>query len=182
MSAAPPPHPAPDPEFSRFVDIRHIDDRLQTLIATPQECAALAARFALVSIASLSARLTLARDGEAITATGQLEAAFVQPCAISAEDLPMRIREPLSLRFIPDTALPSLDEEVELTEDACDEIPFSGDRFDLGDAVAQSLALAIDPFATGPDADRVRREAGLLGEGEAGPFAALAALKGKKPQ
>jgi uncharacterized metal-binding protein YceD (DUF177 family) len=174
--------PLPEPEFSRFIDIRHIDDRLQTLVATPQECAALARRFSLVSMGNLAAHLTLSRDGAAITATGRLEAAIVQPCAISAEDLKVRVSEPLSLRFIPDTALPGPEEEIELTEDACDEIPFSGDRFDLGEAVAQSLALAIDPFATGPDAERVRREAGLLGEGQAGPFAALAALKGKKPQ
>jgi hypothetical protein len=43
--------------------------------------------------------------------------------------------------------------------------------------MAQSLALAIDPYATGPEAERVRKEAGLLGEAASGPFAALAALK-----
>ena len=50
-------------------------------------------------------------------------------------------------------------------------------QLDVGEAVAQSLALAIDPFAVGPDAERARQQAGLLDEGQAGPFAALAALK-----
>jgi hypothetical protein len=40
--------------------------------------------------------------------------------------------------------------------------------------VAQSLALAIDPFATGPAAEEARR---LLDDGSASPFAALAKLK-----
>ena len=59
-----------------------------------------------------------------------------------------------------------------------DEIFYEGDSFDLGEAVAQSLALAIDPFACGPDADRVRQEKGLSADDQpSGPFAALAALK-----
>ena len=48
---------------------------------------------------------------------------------------------------------------------------------DPGEAVAQSLALAIDPFAEGPGAEEARRRAGILSESAAGPFAALAALK-----
>ena len=50
----------------------------------------------------------------------------------------------------------------------------SGTTIDLGEAVAQSVALAIDPFATGPQAEAARK---LLDEGSASPFAALAALK-----
>ena len=88
--------------------------------------------------------------------------------------------EPLALRFLSENAvIAPTSEEEELSADACDEIPFEGDRLDLGEAVAQSLALAIDPFAAGPDAERIRHEAGLLDEGLTGPFAALAALKGK---
>ena len=68
-------------------------------------------------------------------------------------------------------------EEVELDEGELDEIPFEGHLFDLGEAVAQSLALAIDPYAEGPNAERVRKEAGLLDEAASGAFAALAALK-----
>ena len=59
----------------------------------------------------------------------------------------------------------------------CDEITYSGDRFDVGEAVAQSLALAIDPFATGPEADRIRTEVGLEEPEKENPFAALKGLK-----
>ena len=46
------------------------------------------------------------------------------------------------------------DEEVELEADDCDEIEFDGTQFDLGEALAQSLALAIDPFLTGNPVER----------------------------
>jgi hypothetical protein len=53
--------------------------------------------------------------------------------------------------------------------------------FDLGEAVAQTLGLAIDPYAEGPNADAARKAAGIVAEGEQdGPMAALlAALKPK---
>ena len=89
----------------------------------------------------------------------------------------MTIDEPLELRFVP--AREIAEEEIELEEEELDEIPFSGHVFDLGEAVAQSLALAIDPYAVGPEAECVRKEKGLSGEGASGPFAALAALKKK---
>ncbi len=166
------------PELSRPIDARLSDGRTVEVIASEAERAALAARFGLVRIDSLAATVTIAVEGDTADATGRLEAEIVQSCAVSGEDLPVSISEPLALRFVPEGSLPPpTDEEIELDPDAPDEIEYTGERFDLGEAVAQSLALAIDPFATGPQADEARRKAGLLGEGEAGPFAALAALK-----
>ena len=167
------------PEFSRKADIRQIDEAPVRLIANEAERAALARRFDLVRIDRLEAELALAKDGAAITATGTLHAAIVQSCAISAEDLPGVIDQALVLRFVPAGPPPPPDAEIELAADAPDEIEFTGTSFDLGEAVAQSLFLAIDWFAQGPEADRVRQSAGLLDEAAAGPFAALAALKGK---
>jgi len=165
-----------EPEFSRIIEIRHIDDNPLTLTATPEECAGLAKRFALVAVHSLSVTLRLSRDGAAVLAKGRMKAQIVQSCAISAEDLPATIDETINLRFQSE-AEDTPDEEIELTEDDCDQIPFSGERIDLGEAIAQTLGLAIDPFAEGPNADKVRHEVGLLGEEALSPFAALAALK-----
>jgi hypothetical protein len=66
---------------------------------------------------------------------------------------------------------------VELEADDCDEIEFDGTQFDLGEALAQSLALAIDPFLTGPGAEEARRKAGIIDAEASGPFAALKGLK-----
>lgn len=164
-----------DSEFPRPVDLRQISERPVDLSATEAERAALARRFALVAIHRLEAELSLERKGETVAATGRLQADIVQTCAVSGDDLPVRIDEALDLRFVPARAIDA--EELELAEEDCDEIPFEGEIFDLGEAVAQSLALAIDPYATGPGADRARREAGIMEESESGPFAALAALR-----
>ena len=161
------------PEFSRPVDRRHLRDRPVTLVADAAERKALAERFGLVAIDRLEAEVSLVADGEAVDASGTLSADVVQTCAITGDDLPVTISEPLALRFVPATEAEA--EEVELTEQQLDEIPYSGPSFDLGEAVAQSLALAIDPYATGSEADALRK--GLADEAPSRPFAALAALK-----
>ena len=163
------------PEFFRPVDVRQVAPKPIKVSATEAERKALARRFGLVAIDRLQATVKIERAGEALAARGRLSAAIVQSCAVSGEDLPVTIDEPLALRFVP-AAQPEA-EEIELAETDLDEIPFEGDVIDLGEAVAQSLALAIDPYATGPEAERVRKEAGLSDEAASGPFAALAALR-----
>ncbi len=174
-------HPAPqDSEFSRPVERARMGDGIRHLVADEAELQALARRFDLVAVSRLEADIALEADGEAVNATGTMRADFVQSCAVSGDDLPVSAAEPLAFRFVP--AGPHRpDEELELSEEDCDEIEYTGGVFDLGEAVAQSLALAIDPYAIGPGAERARKEAGLLSEEQTGPFAALAGLKtGKK--
>ena len=168
------------PEFPRLIDIRQIGPAPVVLTANADERAALAARFGLVCLEDLEARLTLSCEGDVVTVNGRMSAAWTQPCAVSGEDLPQRANETIQLRFVPRTAASQCDEEIELTEAECDEIDYTGHTFDLGEAVAQSLGLAIDPFACGPEAEEARRAAGILSEGASGPFAALAGLKLKK--
>lgn len=145
--------------------------------ASAEERAALAARFGLGAVESLRAQIALEQRPRAIRATGRLTAAIMQPCAISGEDFPVTIDEPVDLRFIEENQRPaSPAEEMELEADDCDEIAFTGDMFDLGEAVAQTLGLAIDPYAEGPGADAARKAAGIVQEGEQmGPLADLLA-------
>ena len=164
------------PEFSRLVDERQVTAKPLQLEATAEERAALTKRFGLIAIDRLEANVAIERHGEALAARGKLCAAIVQSCAVSGEDLPVTIEEPLAMRFVPTAPEPS-DEEIELAESDLDEIPFEGHVFDLGEAVAQSLALAIDPYATGPEAERVRKEKGLNDEAARGPFSVLKGLK-----
>ncbi|MEL1251346.1 YceD family protein [Aurantiacibacter gilvus] len=169
------------PEFSRMVDRRSITAEPVTLTATEAECAALAERFAIVSIERLKAVVSLEASGEDVHAKGTLEARVVQSCAVSGDDLQVAISEPLSLHFVPERALPDYapDEEVELSEEELDQIPYDGTAFDIGEAVAQTLGLAIDPYLEGPNADEARRRHGLVEEGEQdGPLAE--ALRGLK--
>lgn len=158
------------PEFSRMLDVRQVSGRAVTLTATPEECAALARRFGILRIDRLEAEVSLDREGEVVTAEGTLAADIVQACAVSAEDLPSQVREGFSFRFVPASQDHQPDEEVELDAEDCDEIEYSGSTVDVGEAVAQSLALAIDPFATGPEAEAARA---LLKDEDASPFAVL---------
>lgn len=165
-------------EMPRIVKLRQIDGGAMRIEANTKERAALARRFGIVAVERLAADVTLDREGEDVAVSGRLEADIVQTCGVSGEDFPVRIEEPIALRFIPGIARTVPDEEIELEEAELDEIEYTGDAFDLGEAVAQSLGLAIDPYATGPNADAARKEAGILEEGATGPLAeALKALK-----
>ena len=182
MSVPPVPSDLPPSELTRMVKARPLPAAPIVIEPTAAECAALAARFGLGAVQALRAEVALEQKPSAIRATGRLRAQIMQPCAVSGEDFPVAIDEPVDLRFVDESAhaLPDDDAiEIELEADDCDEIAFSGDMFDLGEAVAQTLGLAIDPYAEGPGADAARIAAGIVREGEQdGPLAAmLAALK-----
>lgn len=169
--------PLPPPELSRMIRTRPLPGGELVIEASAGERAALAARFGLGAVESLVATIALEQRPRAIRATGRLKAAIMQPCAISAEDFPVTIDEALDLRFVEENQSPvQLDEEIELEADDCDEIGYSGEMFDLGEAVAQTLGLAIDPYAEGPGADAARAAAGIMQEDEVrGPLADLLA-------
>ena len=168
-------------ELVRIVKLDTIPQGVQTITATPAECAALAHRFGIADVRGLRAEVTLEPDGREIAVTGTLVADIDQHCAVSGDIFANRVEESIDLRFVPARRVSQADAEgeaIELDSDALDEIEFTGDAFDLGEALAQSLGLAIDPYATGPGADEARRAAGLLGEdAPSGPFAALAKWK-----
>lgn len=168
-------------EFSYLVDPRKIDAEPVVLEANEAERAALAMRFGLVAVGSLSATIELEPKPSGVAANGRLQSDIIQSCAISGDDLPAQINEAIALKFVPEQTREPSEEEVELTPEELDEIEYAGDKFDLGEAVAQTLALAIDPFAQGPNADRVRAEKGLSHDDEPlGPLAdALKGLKGE---
>ena len=168
-------------EFSRMIDLRDIGDRPVLLKANEAECPALAERFAIPLVERLSATIALTPIGDAVQADGQVTADIVQDCAVSGEPFAVHIDEPLSLRFVPVgiRKKAGADEIIELDAGDLDDIEFSGTAFDLGEAVAQTLALAIDPYAEGPHADRARKDAGLDDTAVRGPMADMLAALGK---
>lgn len=153
-------------------------DRLD-LSADADECAAIAGRLGLLSLDRLEAHAMLSRDGQKVRATGRLKAALEQACVATGESVPAHIDEPFELVFLPEPKSGSAVEEVELGEPDLDTMFHDGGAIDLGSAIADSLALALDPYPRSSSADAALKEAGVLSEEEAGPFAALAALKTK---
>jgi uncharacterized metal-binding protein YceD (DUF177 family) len=152
--------------------------------AEPGERTLLAERFGLKSIDSLKASYAIRRDAQGIIATGHLSARVVQACVITDDPVPATIEEDIAIRFLPETEGEDSDDETELSEDECDIVFYSGGAIDLGEAAAESLALALDPYPRSPRAEAALREAGVISEEEAkrqaeesGPFGGLAGLR-----
>lgn len=167
-------------EFERIVKLDRLPTALLTLEADAAERTALARRFGLPALHHLRAAVTLTQIGDAITARGRLTARFNQRCAIANEPFTNSLDEPIAIRFVPLIAPGPEEEAIEFASRDFDEIEYDGAAFDLGEALAESFGLALDPFATGPDAEAARRAAGIIDQdAPSGPFAALAALKPK---
>ena len=168
-------------EFSLIItlaDAAH--GRVLSVEADTEARAKIAKRLELVALD----RFAIAADVRAIAggigAKGEVQALVVQACAATDLPVPATIVEPFDLRFLRDVDAPvGEDEEIEIGSEDLDLLPLEGDRVDLGDAAVQTLSLALDPFPRHPDADRILAEKGVLSEEAAGPFAALAKLRGK---
>lgn len=168
-------------EFSWPVKLDTIGGAPQALSveAGAAEREALARRFGLLALDSLTADIALSRDGDAVTLSGRLRAEAIQACVASGAPVPAAIDEPIALLFRPASGDNRADEEVELDEGELDVLFHDHAAIDVGEAVAQSLALALDPYPRATGAEAALKAAGVKSEAEAGPFAALAALRDK---
>ena len=147
------------------------------LAADEQERTAIARRLGLPSVGRLEAHVALERDGVRVRARGRLKAAVEQSCVATGDPVAAHVDEPFDLLFIPEPADHKHDDEVELDAGECDVVFHDGSAIDLGSAIADTLALALDPYPRSAAADAALKEAGILSEEQAGPFAALARLK-----
>ena len=150
-------------------------DRID-LTADDAERAAVSERLGLAALDRLEAHAALVRDGDAIRATGRLQASLQQSCVVTGEPIAAHVDEPFDLAFLPEPDGSEAD-ELEIRENECDVVFHDGAMIDLGSAIADTLALNLDPYPRSAGADAALKEAGVLSEEEAGPFAALAALK-----
>jgi uncharacterized metal-binding protein YceD (DUF177 family) len=147
------------------------------LAADEMERAAIAKRLGLPSIGRLDAHATLTRTGDVVRASGRLGASLAQYCSVTSEPVPAHVDEAFELAFVPEPQAGEA-EEIELGASDCDVIFHDGAIIDLGTAIADTLALSLDPYPRSAGADAALKEAGVLTEEQASPFAALAALKG----
>ena len=142
--------------------------------ATPEERRALARRFDLLGLESLTARGRVERvpAGALVRVSGALEAAVVQECVVSLEPVASTVRAPLERLYgdapaVVVAAASSGGAGGEVTVDPEDDEvePLSaGGAIDLGELVAEELALALDPYPRAPDA--LEQVADLVGRNE----------------
>ncbi len=138
-------------EIPRLIAVTKIGAGGLTFVVTasPEECAALAARMDIPAVRAMTCafRLTREDDGVSIAAKGELRALVVRTCIVSAEDFEVAAVEDFEIRFVP-----AGQERGDLDPDQPDEVPYHGDSIDLGEAASQQLGLALDPYPRVPDA------------------------------
>ncbi len=136
-----------------------------TVEANDAECTALARRMQLPDVLALRCTFRLVRlTSDTVLAEGHLLAEVVQTCVVSLDDFTAMIDERFRVRFVP-TGQESDDPDPE----ADDEIGYAGGALDLGEAAAEQLGLALDPYPRAPGAELPEIET----EAEQHPFAAL---------
>ncbi|GAA0739166.1 YceD family protein [Sphingomonas japonica] len=170
----------PTPEFARPQRLDQIGagETTVAIAATAAECAALARRFDLASIKGLSADITLRREAAGIVAKGRVRASVEQHCVATGDPVAAEIDEPFLVRFVPEPAATA--DEVELSGDEVDTIFYSGGTIDLGEAAAETMALALDPFPRCPAAAEILRSAGVVDEDAVVPGERTGGLAGLK--
>jgi uncharacterized metal-binding protein YceD (DUF177 family) len=158
------------PEFHRPVSLDRIGPQGLdlTIEATPAECVALAVRMNLPAVLALSCGFHLIRESrDKVLARGVVRATVTQTCVISLDDFDAPVEEVFQVRFVP-----SGEESDDIDPESDDEIPFEGNTIDLGEAAAEQLGLALDPYPRMPGVELPTLE----DEPDPHPFAALRRL------
>jgi uncharacterized metal-binding protein YceD (DUF177 family) len=177
-------------EFSRICVVERLDEDelVERIAANEVERAALAKRFDLISLDRLEAELTLRRVGHGpmVRLDGSVRANLVQSCVVSLEPVECEIEEDFVLHFAPDRDDAPHGHVVEETDvEYADDPPepLIGGQIDIGEAVAQQLALALDPYPRRPGVTLEDVLGALKGDtrdrGADSPFAVLARLSRK---
>lgn len=135
------------PEFSRMVDVSRIG-RLEhrvAIAAKPEECQALARRLDLLELPELSAELVLKKRGDGVfELSGRCHARVAQASVVSLEPVWATLDDEIRQYFGGGLA------EEAAAFDPLDEEgwpePIEAGQVDLGEAVTQWLAVALDPY------------------------------------
>lgn len=168
-------------------EVREDGKSLVELEASPAERAALAEAYGLVDLAKLTARLHLKKRGSTIDVTGQLQARLTQTCVVSLEPFEVDLADPIERSYAPEAQVLAAWEELARLEAANspDPIPDPPDqiiegKINLGALVAESLALALDPYPRKPGVAFASPDDPSQGPDDS-PFAVLARLKAGPP-
>jgi len=150
-------------EFERPFALDSLRDRTvrQKLEAGPAERSALAARFGILGIGRLEGELALrrVRAGRAVRVEGRLRADATQACVVTLVPVPQSIDTEFAVVFVPTEDLKpipvdeegAVDIEAFATEEDLEEALPDG-PLDLGELLAQELAVALDPYPRAPGA------------------------------
>ena len=179
----------PPGKFSRPFAVEDLKARGATvhIEADAGERTALARRLGLLSIDSLSAGGTLGwtTDKALIRLEARLEAHVVQECVVTLEAVPAHIDARFSRLYEPERGDDDGERELDIPPDEEDPPEsLAGDFLDVGEAVAEQLALELEPFPRAAGIAFDGYSSGPTGDDGPGdrenPFAVLAQLEEKE--
>jgi uncharacterized metal-binding protein YceD (DUF177 family) len=174
------PYHDPTPEFSRPLDVSRVPPQGSTeqISAEPKERADLARRLGLPALHGLQAELRVSRwRGEGLKIKGHITADLEQTCVVSLDIFRSLLTDDFEGYFLPAGSAAG----AALIEEG-DAEPFQNGVIDMGEVVAEAVALAIDPYPRKPGVafadvieDKQTSEPGKAEEGN--PFAGLDVLR-----
>lgn len=171
-----------DPEFSRPIPIDRLSQQEKVFDVTAEaaEREALARRFGILGIDALSAqiRLRLLAGGKLVRLKGRFAADVVQACVVSLEPVPAHLEEDFELTYGAEAEEEGEEVVIDLDAEEPPE-PLHNGMVDIGEAAAEHLALALDPFPRAPGAVFESAAETLDEQSPRNPFGALEALKKK---
>ncbi len=138
-----------DAEFSRMVDCARLGRSIEahTIEADEGERKILADRLGLLSLDRLHAKIALSRAPDGLVKLGaKFEARCLQSCVVALQPVYQEIDEEFEVFYAEGADLNGVG-TLELTiEDELWPEPLNQGRIDMGEAVSQQLALALDPY------------------------------------
>lgn len=170
-------------EFSRLFRVDQIPAAgiEHELTAEPAERNALAGRFGILAVEALGAhvRLKAIAGGTMVQLRGRLMADVVQACVVTLEPVPQHIDEEFELTFAEGEDEDGAEIELSIEDEDPPDAIVNG-AVDVGEAVAEHLALALEPFPRKRGAKvPVAARAAAPEEDKPNPFAVLAQLRQK---
>jgi uncharacterized metal-binding protein YceD (DUF177 family) len=176
------PQPALPRHPLRLADLPNRKPTEAVLTPTTAERAALAEALGITAIKKLTFQARLTPIGRTDwTLDGRLGATVVQDCVVTFAPVTTRIDEDVRRTYMQDLPDPDPGESEMPEDDTVDPLPAV---LDLGDVMAEALALALPAFPRAPDAPPLEvsvTEPGKapMTDADARPFAGLAALRDK---
>lgn len=135
-------------EFSRVFEAEDLPDsgRLIHIEARPAEREALARRFGILRVDALMADAILEREGRAVRLKGRLVADVVQACVVTLEPVANHVADDFSVRFERGAAA-AIDDQTHLVDPDEEDIEvLTSSKIDVGEIVAEQLALALPTY------------------------------------
>ena len=192
-------NPEPVPEFSRPIARARLGGQVivEEISATPHERAALARRFGLLGFDLLraTAKIEPADDADGkrgaglLRLGGHLSAEVSQACVVTLEPVASRVEVDFTLLYSLEPGPAPAPKGLEAAAAAAEVVvdpeaedppePLGPGGLDLGEAVAQQLALALNPYPRAPGA-ALAEVPGAPVAADAGPRAGFAVLEALK--